>query len=187
MKLKTKDIILVSLFAALSVVGAKVSIPIPPVPITLQLFVSCFAGILLGSRLGFLSQIVYILLGLVGLPVFAGVSSGPGIVLSPTFGYIIGFALASYVVGYISERSKILDFKKSLISVFSGVFIIYLIGVPYLYLIIKLFMGKNISFMYAIQKGLLPFIIKDIILGIVVAITATASMKALIKSGVYKN
>lgn len=186
MKLKTKDMVLVSIFAALAVVGAKISIPIPPVPVTLQLFVCSFAGILLGSKLGLLSQIVYILIGLLGLPVFAGASSGPAYILSPTFGYVIGFALTTYTVGKISEKSSNFNIKTALISVYTGIAVTYLIGVPYMYFIIKLYMGKNISFMYAIEKGLLPFIVKDILLGAVVAITAASAVPALIKSGLYK-
>ena len=186
MKLKTKDMVLVSIFAALAVVGAKISIPIPPVPVTLQLFVCCFAGILLGSKLGLLSQIVYILIGLLGLPVFAGTSSGPAYILSPTFGYVIGFALTTYTVGKISEKSSNFNIKTALISVFSGIVVTYLIGVPYMYFIIRLYMGKNITIMYAMEKGLLPFILKDVLLGIVVAITAAAAVPALIKSGLCK-
>lgn len=186
MKLKTKDMILSAIFAALAVVGAKISIPIPPVPVTLQLFVCCFAGMLLGARLGLLSQTVYILIGLIGLPVFAGSSAGPAYILSPTFGYIIGFALAAYIIGKISEKSSKFNIKTALISVFSGIFVTYLIGVPYMYFIIKLYMGKNITIMYAIEKGLLPFIVKDALLGILVAITAAAAVPALIKSGLLK-
>lgn len=186
MKLNTKDMILSAIFAALAVVGAKVSIPIPPVPVTLQLFVCCFAGILLGARLGLISQIVYILIGLLGLPVFAGTSAGPAYILSPTFGYVIGFALAAYVTGKISEKSSKFNIKTALISVYSGIFTTYLMGVPYLYFIIKLYMGKNITIMYAIEKGLLPFIVKDLLLGIIVALTAAAAVPALVRSGVYK-
>lgn len=186
MKLKTKDMILVGIFASLGVVGAKISIPIPPVPVTLQLFVCCFAGMLLGSKLGLLSQIVYILIGLAGLPVFAGASSGPAYMLSPTFGYVIGFALAAYTVGKISEKNRNFNIRIAALSVYSGIAVTYLIGVPYLYFIIKLYMGKNITVMYAIEKGLLPFIVKDILLGAVLTITAAAAVPALIKSGLYK-
>lgn len=186
MKINTKDMILSAIFAALAVVSAKISIPIPPVPITLQLFVSCFAGILLGARLGLISQLVYILIGLLGIPVFAGTSAGPAYILSPTFGYIAGFALSAYVVGKISERSSKFDIKTALISVFSGIFMTYLIGVPYLYFVIKLYLGKNITILYALEKGLFPFIVKDILLGIIIAATAAAAVPALIKSGVYK-
>lgn len=186
MKLKTKDMILVGIFAALAVVGAKISIPIPPVPVTLQLFVCCFAGMLLGSKLGLLSQIVYILIGLAGLPVFAAASSGPAYILSPTFGYVIGFALAAYTVGKVSEKSRNFNIRIAALSVYSGIAVTYLIGVPYLYFIIKLYMGKNITVMYAIEKGLLPFIVKDILLGALLTITAAAAVPALIKSGLYK-
>ena len=93
MKIKTKDFITVSLFAALTAVGAFISIPLGAVPITLQLLFTLLSGILLRENLGALSQIVYISLGLIGLPIFAGGKGGIGILLSPTFGFLIGYII----------------------------------------------------------------------------------------------
>ena len=84
-KISTKNLILIGLFAALIVAGAFIKIPIPYVPFTLQFLFILFAGMLLGKRLGLLSQVVYLLIGLTGAPVFTN-GGGPGYVLQPTFG-----------------------------------------------------------------------------------------------------
>ena len=85
---------------------ARLSIPVPfsPVPITGQTFGILFLGALLGSRIGTLSVIMYILEGLIGLPVFAGGSIGFLYLLGPTGGYILGFIPAVYLVGYLAEK-----------------------------------------------------------------------------------
>ena len=95
--------LLAALFAALTAVGALLRIPVPPVPFTLQtLFVFLAAG-LLGPSGGFLSQCLYIAVGLLGLPVFAG-GGGIGYIFSPTFGYLAGFPPAALVMGLLAKR-----------------------------------------------------------------------------------
>ena len=91
--MKTKGVIYCGLFTALIAVGAFIKIPIPVVPFTLQYLFTMLAGLLLGSRLGTVSVLSYMLLGLAGLPIF---SEGGGLwyVFKPSFGYIIGFAVA---------------------------------------------------------------------------------------------
>ena len=102
---KTKTLIYCSLFTALIAVGAFIKIPVPVVPFTLQYLFTMLAGLLLGSRKGTLSVVAYMLLGLAGLPIF---SEGGGFwyVLKPSFGYIIGFCLGTYVTGKIAEKIK---------------------------------------------------------------------------------
>ncbi|MFC1786312.1 biotin transporter BioY, partial [Candidatus Neomarinimicrobiota bacterium] len=87
---------------------ARLSIPVPfsPVPITGQTFGILFLGVILGSRIGTLSVIMYISEGLIGLPVFAGGTMGFLYLLGPTGGYLIGFIPAVYLVGYISEQGQ---------------------------------------------------------------------------------
>lgn len=89
---KTRSLVYCTLFTALIAVGAFIKIPIPVVPFTLQYLFTMLAGILLGSRLGSLSVLAYMILGLIGLPIFSE-GGGIGYVFKPSFGYIIGFAL----------------------------------------------------------------------------------------------
>jgi len=92
--------------AGLTAVLAQISIPLPftPVPITLQTMGALLVGSALGSRKGFLSQLVYLLAGLVGLPVFAGGVGGSAHLFGATGGYIVGFLAAAYLAGLLAER-----------------------------------------------------------------------------------
>lgn len=180
MKLNTRDMILTSLFTALTAIGAFIKIPIPPVPVTLQLFFCCFAGFLLGSKLGMLSQLLYVIIGLCGIPIFTA-GGGPSYIFNPTFGYLIGFIIAAYVIGKISESKDNITIKDSIIAVNSGIAVIYAIGVPYLYIIMNFYLGKNFTFKQAILTGFLPFIVKDLILGFIVSLTAVKVVPVLRK------
>ena len=94
---------LCALFTGLIIVGAFIKIPIPNVPLTLQVMFTNLAGLVLGSRLGALSVLTYVLLGLAGIPVFTS-GGGIGYVLMPTFGYLIGFIIGTFAAGRIVER-----------------------------------------------------------------------------------
>ena len=120
MKISTRDMILVSLFTALTAVGAFLSIPIGSVPITLQSMFTILSGLILGPKLGSLSQLIYVLLGLAGVKIFAGFSGGPQTVFSPSFGFLIGFIFASYVVGLIANTNESISFKKILLAALTG-------------------------------------------------------------------
>ena len=102
---KAKDMILVALFAALTAIGAFIKIPIPYVPITLQVLFCAYSGLLLGARRGLYSQLLYLAVGLIGIPIFTN-GGGPAYVLQPTFGYLVGFALCSYIIGKVTENVK---------------------------------------------------------------------------------
>lgn len=182
MKLKTKDMILVSIFSALMVVGAYIRIPFPALPITLQPFFCALAGVLLGYRLGFLSQIIYIILGLIGLPVFAQ-GGGISYVLNPTFGFLAGFAVSTLVIGKIIEKLKTINPGTLLTALISGLAVIYAIGIPYMYLILGVYMKKpDITIGYVITVNI-PYLIKDFVLYVIIAVTVLSALPALRKAG----
>ncbi len=104
MKIKPLHIALCSLFAAITAVFSQIAIPIGPVPINLATFSVLCSGLILGSRMGALSQIIYVLIGAVGAPVFSMMRGGFGIILGPTGGYIIGYIIAAFVSGIIAEK-----------------------------------------------------------------------------------
>ena len=158
LKLETREVALVGLFAALTAVGAFMRIPLPYVPITLQLFFVLLAGLLLGAKLGALSQVIYMLIGLAGVPVFAE-GGGPGYIFHPTFGFIVGFVVAAWVMGSFSSKvSKIRIFYSSLVALL----LLYLIGITHLYFSINIFLGQEISLMDAAMISLV-FVPGDII------------------------
>jgi biotin transport system substrate-specific component len=154
-----------SLFAALTAAGAYIHIPIPfsPVPITLQVFFVLLAGCLLKSKWGSLSMIVYTLLGIAGLPVFAGGSSGIGVLLGPTGGYLFGFILAAYIIGKLSEKTENSARPSLLVNVLNmsaGVLIIYLCGVFQLMMVAKL--GPGAAFALGVILFLPGEIVKTV-------------------------
>ena len=168
MKINTKEMVLTALFTALTVAGAKLNLMLPNIPVTLQTAIVMLAGCIGGKKVAFLSQVLYIVAGLIGIPVFAMPDAGPAYVLKPSFGYIIGFTAAAYIIGLIIEKSR-----KSIISFIAanmaGIAVIYFFGVIYIYLLMNLYMGKHINMLKAISIGLAPFIIKDIIIAFVLS------------------
>lgn len=133
-KFTTKEMTLCALFTVLIAVGAFIKIPVPVVPFTLQFLFTMMAGLLLGGRLGALSVGLYAVLGLAGLPIFAE-GGGFWYVLKPSFGYIIGFVLGSYVTGRMTEHFKKLTFGKVLAANLTGLAIVYGMGMVYYYII----------------------------------------------------
>jgi len=125
-----KMMIYSSLFTALTIVGAYISIPTGVVPIVLSTFFIYLGGLLLGKKWALISTSLYLLLGFLGLPVFSGGNGGFHHIYGPTGGYLIGFVLAAFVIGLISEnRNKIyVDF----IALIAGSFIIHLLGILWL-------------------------------------------------------
>lgn len=102
--MKTRKLTMCSLFVALTAILSQIAIPIGAVPINLATFSVLCSGALLGAKYGAISQIVYMLIGAVGVPVFTMFGGGMGILFGPTGGYIVGYILSSWIVGYIVER-----------------------------------------------------------------------------------
>jgi biotin transport system substrate-specific component len=151
--LEIRDIVMVGLFAALTAVGAFIRIPIPYVPITLQVFFVILAGLLLGSKLGALSQLIYVMVGLIGIPIFAE-GGGPGYIINPSFGYLIGFIAAAWVMGKLNNnKASTAGRFKILYSSMIALAVIYALGIPYLYLMLNYFTGSEISFFAAVKIG----------------------------------
>lgn len=160
---KTRDMIMIALFATLTTVGAYISIPLGAVPFTFQTLFVMLSGLILGSKKGFMAMLVYVLMGLVGIPVFANGLAGIAIVFKPTFGYLIGFILASYVIGLVHEKTN--HFVFYFIAPFIGLIVIYLVGVPYLYYIFNtiIYPETPINALTALKYGFFPFIVFDLI------------------------
>lgn len=153
-----------AMFGALTAVGAYIHIPLPPVPITLQTLFVALSGALLGGSLGALSQIVYILLGVIGLPVFAGGKSGIGVLFGPTGGYLIGFVAGAYVIGKLTSLRPKPGLPWIMGSMAAGIAVVYLLGILQLMVVAELSLPK------AIAVGLLP----PMIIGDIVKIIAAA-------------
>ena len=147
-------------FVVMTALGAHVRIPLPwtPVPITLQTFFVHLAGATLGPALGPVSQLVYIMAGIAGLPVFAGGASGLAYLLKgATTGYLLGFVIASAVVGWLTRRRADPGILWILTSMAAGSAVVYACGVSWLA------WSLNLSPQVAIAKGMLPFLIGDVL------------------------
>lgn len=162
MKQKVHDIILIALFAALTAVGAFIKIPLPHIPLTLQTLMVMFAGLVLGSHRGAMSQLLYLLIGLTGIPIFAQ-GGGPGYIFQPSFGFLIGFIPGAYLIGKIAEGKENLSLPRALTALLCGQLIIYLFGLSYLYLNLNFIIHRPVSFYATVKIGLLVFIPGDIL------------------------
>jgi len=175
-KLATLDIVQIGMFAALTAVGAFISIPVGPVPITLQSFFVLLSGILLGSKKAILSQVVYVFLGLIGLPIFAGFTGGLQTIVKPSFGFLIGYIVVAFIVGRISERDHTI--KGLSLAVVAGTLTLYAIGIPYMYYILNIMLVKNFSFIQILNMGMIMFIPGDTLKAII-AVMIGKRMKSL--------
>lgn len=187
MKLTTKEMTLVAMFTGLTAVGAFISIPLGEVPITLQTLFVILSGLILGPKLGALSQIVYIVLGLVGVPIFAGFSGGIQAVMKPSFGFIIGFIFAAYIIGKIVHSGNEISTKNIWIASLVGTIVIYLFGLPYMYYILNIVMAKGLSFEAVIKMGCLLFLPGDFLKFVAASVVAIKTLPILNKSGLSIN
>jgi biotin transporter BioY len=149
-----KNIVLVLGFAVLTGISAKIKIEIGPVPITMQTLIVLLSGALLGSKRGVLSQIIYLFLGLAGIPWFSR-GGGMTYIFSPTFGYIIGFILAAFFVGFLSEKGFDRKIEKAISAMLLSNILIYLPGL--------LWLTKFVGFERVLAVGFYPFIVGDLI------------------------
>lgn len=133
-KLNTQKMIWCTVFTVLIIVGTFIKIPIPVVPFTLQLLFTMMAGLILGAKWGAISVLVYIVMGLIGIPVFAS-GGGIGYIFQPTFGYLIGFCAGSYATGNIANKVPEPSIKRLLVANFVGLAIVYIFGMIYYYII----------------------------------------------------
>ena len=144
-----------ALFAALTAAGAFIRIPTPWLAFTMQLLFVFLAGILLGPFYGALSQVVYILLGFAGLPIFAG-GGGISYVLQPSFGFTIGFIAAAAVTGAISQGSR--SILRNILACIAGLLAAYLVGIPYMWVILNYYLKASYSIGALILAYMLPYL-----------------------------
>ena len=148
------DLVFIALFAAVITVCAQIQIPFGQVPFTLQTLGIFIASSLLGWKRGTISVLVYVLLGLVGVPVFAGFSGGVGVLFGPTGGYIIGFIFTAFIVGLMTEKLG----KKlwvEIVAMVAGLVVCYAFGT--VWFMIQMKMGILESLLMCV----VPYLIAD--------------------------
>jgi biotin transport system substrate-specific component len=166
-RVTTRDLVLAALFASLTAAGAIVALPmVGPVPFTLQVFFVLLAGFVLGPRLGALSMIMYLLLGLVA-PVYAGGLSGIAALFGPTGGYLVGFVLSPLVTGLVRHRLRMTG-TPALFAVGAAALLpIYGIGAAWLAVSLH-----SVSYSVVVWGGVLQFVPLDLVKALAAALTA---------------
>ncbi|WP_413064750.1 biotin transporter BioY [Siminovitchia sp. 179-K 8D1 HS] len=185
-RLRTLDMVYISLFSALMMIGANITSFLPfmvvgGVPITLQAFFAVLAGAFLGGRLGAISMGVYTLIGLAGAPVFARFHGGIGQILSPTFGFIIAFIFTAYITGKMVEKNR--SVFRFVTAALIGTAVSYLFGTNWMYMAYKLWAQAPEAFSYKIAWAWMAVPLpKDIILAVFAGVFAHR-MRKIVKTG----
>jgi len=154
---KIHNLCISAIMLALLIICSKITIPLGVISLTLQTFIVILLSLVLNTRYSLLVFITYIILGLLGLPVFSG-GGGFAYVLKPSFGFIIGFLAQSILTSRVTPKSN--RYIKYIYSMI-GLFIIYLCGAIYMYFIMNYYMDLDKNIFYILSVGVTPFIIKD--------------------------
>jgi biotin transport system substrate-specific component len=182
MKFSVKEITLVGIFTALTAIFAQVSIPIPfsPVPITLSIFAVFMTSIILGKKCGTMSMLIYVLIGAIGVPVFAGLSGGFDIIAGPKGGYILSYPIMAFLIGMIIEKKKEASSTDLIGILVVGLIICYSLGATWLAITIKADAAK------AISVGVAPFLPLDLLKIVLAAVVGNQVRATLIKANLLK-
>ena len=163
-KITVQDMTLIAMFTVLTIIGGKISFQILTVPFTFQVVVALLTGAVLGARRAFLSQLLYLLMGLAGLPVF---SKGGGLayIFQMSFGYIIGFLFAATLVGYLTDKAdadrKNLRPILAIPIMLAGLAVIYGFGILHMLVLKNLYAQTGLTMIKALQIGVVPFLLTD--------------------------
>lgn len=158
--MKAKNISLCAIFTALIAVSAFIRIPIPPVPFTAQTIFVLLSGLILGGRYGALSCIIYFVIGFIGIPIFTS-GGGPGCLIQPTGGFILGFIPAAFAVGYINGNKA--SFRHSFFSVLMGNLVLYIFAIAYAYILSNFILNGSVALSALLVSYCAVFIPSDII------------------------
>ena len=174
------QVLSVGFVAVLTAAASQVSFPLPftPVPFTIQPMVVLIGAAALGSRLGALSQILYLTLGMAGLPVFAfapELPQGVARLLGPTGGYLMMFPVAAFATGWLAERGFDRHYGTSILAMAAGLSIIFLGGVAWL--------ASGVGLSAALATGLYPFVIVDVIKIVAAGLVLPSAWKFLAHRG----
>ena len=186
--MKTRRIIYISIFAILTTIGARIAIPLPLVPFTLQTMFCMLAGLLLGPKYGAASQGLYMLMGLVGIPVFTG-GGGLSSIFMPSFGYVVGFVACAWVTGTLTQRmsadGRAPSAKEYAAAALAGVAAVYIFGLVHLYLIVNFWMpGNGMPLMKVLSVGFFSTIGGDIIKAFISSVIVLRIRKTTVFSGI---
>ncbi|OEH93996.1 biotin transporter BioY [Bacillus solimangrovi] len=190
-RFRTVDLTLAAMFVALMAIGANITswapfLQVANVPLSMQPFFAILAGVLLGSRLGSLSMIVYLLVGIAGAPVFAKFGAGIGVIFGSTGGFLLSYIFAAYAAGKVMERTQKPNKATFYIASFVGIILIYIIGTNFMYASLNIWIGAEMGYLTAWQV-MMPFAIKDVVFTALGAAIAPRIYHAIRRSGSLNN
>ena len=174
-KITTQQMALVAIMTALTCILAPFSLPIGPVPISLTNLVIYFSLYLLGWKLGTLSYVIYLLIGLVGVPVFSGFTAGPAKLFGPTGGYLIGFIPMAIICGFAFEKFS--NHGMQIVGLAIGTIVAYIFGTAWLAI------EAHLTFYQALLAGVIPYIPGDLVKIILVVLAGPIVKKRLQSAG----
>ncbi|MEH7382804.1 biotin transporter BioY [Bacillus sp. JJ1533] len=188
-RIRALEITYIGMFAALMAIGANITSMVPflqvaGVPLTMQTFFAVLAGLLLGSRLGAISMIVYMLIGLAGAPVFSGFEAGVAPIIGSTGGFIISFIATAFFAGKVIEHSNgAPTLKTFMFAAFVGLFMNYFIGTNYMYFALNFWLEVKMSY-GAAWAVMAWFIVKDLAFTIFAAVISPRIYRAVTRNAV---
>lgn len=183
MKTSVKQYVICALCIAVICVLAPIAVPVGPVPVSLATFAIMFAGFLLGSKWGTVASVIYLIIGLVGIPVFAGYSAGLARIAGPTGGYLIGYIALAFICGYAYDRfgrgqTKAKRYVPMAVGAIVGTIVLYAIGTAWFCI------QSNTGVIPALGLCVFPFLLGDAIKIVAVCLVVPNLEKALRKAGV---
>lgn len=176
---RLQDAGLVLTGALVVAVLAQVTIPLPLVPITGQTLGVILVGATLGSRRGAAAMLAYLVAGLAGAPIFAEFTGGPASVLSPSFGFVLGFVPAAFVAGWFAERAWDRRPVLAMVGFVAASAVPFLLGVPYLAMILNAVMGAELGFGAVLAAGVWPFIPGGLVKAMLAALLIPAAWRGV--------
>lgn len=168
--MKTKDLTLMALFIALIIVGTFIRIPLPLCPINLQPLVVILAGLVLGGKMATASVAGFIMIGLIGFPVFTN-GGGIGYVLQPTFGFMLGYCIGAFLTGMISSAAKPTVLRYTLAGL-CGLVVVYAVGLVYFWCVSRYYLKNGLTVKTLFEVCFLIPFPKDVVSCVLAALVA---------------
>ena len=180
---RLKSMVFVALMAAFLCIFSPISIPLPLVPITLQTFAVFVASALLGWKKGTIAVFIYLLVGLIGMPVFSGWTGGFSSFATPSSGYIIGFLFTALLTGFLIDRFS-RQFWMYPVAMAAGLAVCYLFGTIWFLVYMNVWMSTPYSFWEAVLICVLPFLVGDAVKIAAATALSYPLRKQLVRNGV---
>lgn len=178
--MKAKDVTLSAILLALLIIFSQLSLPIGPIPITLQTMAVLLIGYFLSPKNALIVTFTYSLGGLIGLPFFSNFQGGLQSILLPSFGFILAFPIAAFLQAKVLERIEFPTTNHLIIAGVINVMTTYFIGLIYMATILNFYLGQDLSFTGILMAGLIPFIPGDI-LKLLISVVLTKRLLPFIK------